>query len=181
MPRKWRKWPTKTWNGWCTLTASWKTVWKSSRPSPMQSSFLSYRKNSAAFTTIRYPSSPTGTPLSIIFSHWVRFQYHLPNQMPWAKTWKNGDSSSSALPFAMPICKLRGLSTTIWRIAFAEIRNNKTKKYTEASKTATQSGHPPPSERRPLQCYKICFSVCNTLRRNVILFRYYGIREKGWT
>ena len=42
---------------------------KSSRPSPMQSSFLSYRKNSAAFTTIRYPSSPTGTPLSIIFSH----------------------------------------------------------------------------------------------------------------
>ena len=28
-----------------------------------------YRKNSAAFTTIRYPSSPTGTPLSIIFSH----------------------------------------------------------------------------------------------------------------
>ena len=36
---------------------------------PMQSSFLSYRKNSAAFTTIRYPSSPTGTPLSIIFSH----------------------------------------------------------------------------------------------------------------
>ena len=27
------------------------------------------RKNSAAFTTIRYPSSPTGTPLSIIFSH----------------------------------------------------------------------------------------------------------------
>ena len=81
--------------------------------------FLSYRKNSAAFTTIRYPSSPTGTPLSIIFSHWVRFRYHLPNQMPWAKTWKNGDSSSSALPFAMPICKLRGLSTTIWRIAFA--------------------------------------------------------------
>ncbi len=31
--------------------------------------FLPYRKNSAAFTTIRYPSSPTGTPLSIIFSH----------------------------------------------------------------------------------------------------------------
>ncbi len=41
------------------------------------------------------------------------------------------------------------------------------------------AGHPPPSERRPLQCYKICFSVCNTLRRNIILFRYYGIREKG--
>ena len=31
--------------------------------------FLVIQKEFGSFTTIRYPSSPTGTPLSIIFSH----------------------------------------------------------------------------------------------------------------
>ena len=75
--------------------------------------FLVIQKEFGSFYNYTLSFFPDRNPIINHFQSLSEIPVSSPESDAMSKDMKNGDSSSSALPFAMPICKLRGLSTTI--------------------------------------------------------------------
>lgn len=75
--------------------------------------FLAIQKEFGSFYNYTLSFFPDRNPIINHFQSLSEIPVSSPESDAMSKDMKNGDSSSSALPFAMPICKLRGLSTTI--------------------------------------------------------------------
>ena len=75
--------------------------------------FLAIQKEFGSFYNYTLSFFPNRNPIINHFQSLSEIPVSSPESDAMSKDMKKRDSSSSALPFAMPICKLRGLSTTI--------------------------------------------------------------------
>lgn len=86
--------------------------------------FLAVREEFGSFYDYTLSFFPDGRPITNSFRSLSEIPASSPQSDAMSRDMKSGDSSFSVLRFAMPTCRLRGLLTIIWPIAFAEKENN---------------------------------------------------------